>query len=300
MCTTNGTAVEKGLAFCGGTLTSCGYNENKQPLYCFEQVPSPICVYDYQKNSCTGTCDQGYTCGLLASKKDASGKIVYGACGCTGQPTTPCAYDSQKNSCTGTCQSGAACAVVGKKVDEKTGESFVVCGCPQQTSCTYNYDKDACVGTCTATGEVCQLNTIYRDPATGKVTYAECHCKGGGDVTQTCYYEYQKNSCTGTCDQGYTCGLLASKKDASGNVVYGACGCTGQPTTPCAYDSQKNSCTGTCQSGAACAIVGKKVDEKTGESIRSLRVSAADLLFLQLRQGCLCRDLHGDRGDTAS
>ena len=111
---------------------------------------------------------------------------MYGVCGCTGQPATTCAFDTQKNSCTGTCQSGAACSVVGKNVDEKTGVVSVVCGCPQQSTCSYNYEKDACVGTCTVTGENCQLNTIYRDPTSGKVTYGECHCKGGEVTPDLC------------------------------------------------------------------------------------------------------------------
>lgn len=42
--------------------------------------------------------------------------------------------------------------------------------------CHYDYEKGVCVGPCSK-GQVCQLNTIYRDPKTGKVTYAECHCK---------------------------------------------------------------------------------------------------------------------------
>lgn len=42
--------------------------------------------------------------------------------------------------------------------------------------CRYDYEKNACVGPCPK-GQVCQLNTIYRDPKTGKVIYAECHCK---------------------------------------------------------------------------------------------------------------------------
>lgn len=42
--------------------------------------------------------------------------------------------------------------------------------------CCYDYEKGVCVGPCPK-GQVCQLNTIYRDPRTGKVIYAECHCK---------------------------------------------------------------------------------------------------------------------------
>ena len=254
-CTTNTTAVEKGLSFCGGKMTACGYNTNQEPLYCFGQVPLPTCVYDYQKNVCTGTCQLGYTCGLLASEKDATGKVTYGVCGCTGQPATACAYDYQKNVCTGTCQSGAACSVVGKNVDEKTGETTVVCGCPQQSSCTYNYDKDACVGSCTTTGDTCQLNTIYRDPTTGKVTYAECHCKGGGDTTSTCACDAASGSCTGTCADGKACSMTERTTDNAGKVTCKSCGCL----DTCVLDAN-NRCSGTCSDGSQCTSITTRDD----------------------------------------
>ena len=254
-CTTNATAVEKGLTFCGGTLTSCGYNENKQPQYCFEQVSTPTCVYDYQKNVCTGTCDQGYTCGLLASKKDATGKVVYAACGCTGQPTTPCTYDTQKNACTGTCQTGAACSVVGKNVDEKTGATTPVCGCPQSSSCVYDYSKESCIGTCTGIGETCQLNTIYRDPTTGKVTYAECHCKGTGEVPETCTCDAASGSCTGTCADNRACTMTERTTDNAGKVVCSKCECR----DTCVLTAN-NECSGTCTNQQPCIRIVTKDD----------------------------------------
>jgi hypothetical protein len=246
-CTTNGTAVEKDLTFCGGKLTSCGSDNNKQPLYCFEEVPAPACVYDYQKNVCSGTCGQGYTCGLSASRTDASGTVVYAACGCTGQPATPCTYDAQKNACTGTCRTGAACSVIGKNVDEKTGATTLVCGCPQQTTCSYDYDKDACVGTCTVNGENCQLNTIYRDPESGKVTYGKCHCKGG-DVTRTCTCDANTGSCTGTCGDNTACTMTEKVTDNAGKIVCSTCECR----DTCVLTAD-NECTGTCLIGAPCA-----------------------------------------------
>jgi hypothetical protein len=246
-CTTNGTAGEKGLTFCGGKLISCGYNENKQPLYCFNGVSIPTCAYDYQKNACTGTCDQGYTCGLLASEKDATGKVVYAVCGCTGQTTTPCAYDAQKNACTGTCANQQSCVIVGRNVDEKTGATTPVCGCPQQSSCAYNYDKEACIGTCTVTGENCQLNTIYRDPTTGKVTYAECHCKGSGE--ETCAFNAE-HYCAGTCPQGGQC-ANTSVVDAGGKMTF-LCTCAGNSNCVLTAD---NECTGTCANQQSCARI---------------------------------------------
>lgn len=47
---------------------------------------------------------------------------------------------------------------------------------PEQAQCQYDYALGKCVGQCVA-GKKCQLNTIYHDPKTGAVTYAECHCK---------------------------------------------------------------------------------------------------------------------------
>jgi hypothetical protein len=241
---------------------TCGYDPsattaNGIPKYCFKPAvtPSPTCVYDYQKNVCSGTCDQGYSCGLLASKKDATGKVVYAACGCTGQPTAPCVFDAQKNACTGTCQAGAACSVVGKNVDEKTGATTPVCGCPQQSSCSYNYEKEVCVGTCTVTGENCQLNTIYRDPTTGKVTFAECHCKGGGDTSATCACDAASGSCTGTCASGNACIMTEQTTDNAGKVVCKSCGCT----DTCVLTAN-NECSGTCVTGAPCARIISKDD----------------------------------------
>jgi hypothetical protein len=298
-CTTDEIAKIKGLTPCRGVRTSCGYDEKQQPLYCFEQIPSPTCVYDYQKNVCTGTCPEGYTCGLLASRKDATGKVDYAVCGCTGQPTGQCTFDKEKQTCTGTCQNGGTCAIVGKKVDDKTGEVFVVCGCPppsteqctfdkekqtctgtcdsgaactvigkktddagnvyvfcgcpQPSSCVYDYSKDACVGTCTNTGDICQLNTIYRDPTTGKVTYAECHCKGSGAETCTC--DTTTGSCTGSCADNRACTMVEKTTDNAGKILCSKCECR----DTCVLTAN-NECSGTCPSGEPCTRVVTKDD----------------------------------------
>ena len=254
-CMTDEAAKEKGLTSCRGASTICSLSEPaRQVFYCFEQVPSPTCVYDYQKNACSGTCPQGYTCGLLASEKDATGKVTYGVCGCTGQPATICAFDAQKNTCTGSCQSGAACSIVGKNVDEKTGAVSVVCGCPQQSTCSYNYEKDACVGTCTVTGENCQLNTIYRDPTSGKVTYGECHCKGG-EVTRTCACDAASGSCTGNCAENKACTMVEKATDNAGKIVCSKCECR----DTCVLTAN-NECSGTCANQQACTRIVTKDD----------------------------------------
>lgn len=297
VCTTDEIAKIKGLTPCRGEKKSCGSTSDKQPLYCFEQVPSPTCAYDYQKNACTGTCPQGYTCDLLASKKDATGKVDYAVCGCPGQPSGQCVFDKEKNACTGSCQNGGTCAIAGKKVDDRTGEVFVVCGCPppvtdlctydkekqactgtcqngaacavigrktddagtvyvfcgcppQPSSCSYDYGKDACVGTCTRTGDTCQLNTIYRDPASGKVTYAECHCKGGGEVAGTCTCDGMTGTCMGSCADNRACTMVERTTDNAGKILCSKCECR----DTCVMTAN-NECSGTCPSGEPCTRV---------------------------------------------
>ena len=251
ICITDEIAKAKELAYCRGERTSCGYDANKMPQYCFEQVPSTTCVYDYQKNTCSGTCQQGYTCGVVASSKDASGKVDYAICGCTGQQA--CVYDAEKNACTGTCINGNSCLVVGKETDKQTGKETAVCGCPQST-CIYDYRTSTCTGSCAATGDNCQLNTIYRDQETGKVTYAECHCKGAKDVTptpayQTCSCDPARGGCIGTCSEGQTCWMTEMITDSTGKVSCAACNC--KEICSLAPDG---SCTGGCPDGSPCIL----------------------------------------------
>jgi hypothetical protein len=48
---------------------------------------------------------------------------------------------------------------------------------PEETaSCRYDYDQDICTGSCSG-NEVCTLNSVTRDPASGRVVSADCHCK---------------------------------------------------------------------------------------------------------------------------
>jgi hypothetical protein len=190
--------------------------------------------------------------GKDVNEKTGEVKVI---CGCPQPTSGQCTFDKEKQTCTGTCQTGAACAIIGKKTDDKTGEVFTFCGCPPQpNSCAYDYSKDACVGSCTVTGDVCQLNTIYRDPTTGKVTYAECHCKGVGGTPDTCAFNAD-NYCVGTCAQGGQC-ANTSVYDASGKLTF-ICTCAGGSN--CALTAN-NECTGACVTGAPCTRVVTKDD----------------------------------------
>ena len=123
---------------------------------------------------------------------------------------------------------------------------------PAAEPCSYNYDKEACVGTCTTTGDNCQLNTIYRDPTTGKVTYAECHCKGSG--AENCAFNAE-NYCVGNCQQGGQC-ANTSLVDASGKMTFI---CTCANGSNCVLTAN-NECSGTCVTGAPCSRIISKDD----------------------------------------
>jgi len=266
-CLSDECGKQQGYQTCRGGRALCGYDVNKNPLYCFEKVPTPSCIYDYQKNVCTGTCPQGGACKLAASSKDATGKVDYAICDCSGQPTGQCTFDKEKQTCTGTCQTGAGCAIIGKEVNSATGEATAVCGCPGTSSCTFDYSKDACVGSCPISGDACQLNTIYRDPTTGKTTYAQCHCKGSGQTTPTpasqpCACDPKGGACTGTCADGKICTMTGTATDNAGKNICTTCECK----ETCVLDAN-NRCSGTCPQGGPCISIVTKDDsgrEKVG------------------------------------
>jgi hypothetical protein len=256
-------AKGKGYPPCRGVRTSCGYDATQTPLFCFEVVPSATCTYNYQNNACTGTCQQGYSCSIIAQEKDATGAVKYGVCGCQ-PPATECAYNANLNACTGTCKEGT-CIITGKKTDA-TGAVSIVCGCGSG-ACVFDYAKDTCTGSCPAGSGVCQLNTIYRDTA-GKTIYGECHCKGAEQTpvtvtvtkttpapsTCTC----TSGSCTGTCPDGQTCWMTSTVTDALGKVSCKECACRETCTL-----TASNECTGSCPGGGPCTRVVTR-DEATG------------------------------------
>jgi hypothetical protein len=271
-CMSEADAKGKGYPPCRGTRTSCGYDATQVQLFCFEVVPSTVCTYDYQRNACTGTCQQGYTCSIIAQEKDTTGAVKYGVCACQ-PPASECSYNANMNACTGTCREGS-CVVTGKKTDA-SGAVSIVCGC-ESPACLFDYAKDACTGTCPPGTGVCQLNTIYRDAA-GKTLYGECHCKEApgqtpatvtatkttvtatktqppGTAPCTC----TAGSCTGACPEGQTCWMTATATDNLGKISCTQCACKETCTLTAA-----NECAGSCPDGSPCTRVVMK-DEATG------------------------------------
>jgi hypothetical protein len=207
---------------------------------------------------------------------------------------TGCSYNKEKQACTGTCTENTGCVIVGTEKSSTTGEETPICKC-QPGSCTFDYSLDTCVGSCPSTGQICQVNTMSKDPKTGKTLFAECHCKAGeaGAVatpqvasvgnatgagattitaTKPCSCDLTVNTCTGACEGNAVCTQTKTSADGSGKTLCADCQCM----NACSYDPAMNSCTGSCPDGRACQVMTVKDPvtgaEKTGCSCGNVAI----------------------------
>jgi len=181
-CMTDEKAKEMGYTPCSGQRISCGYDANKKPLYCFSAAsPCPAecrCLTEEEakKLGYNKFCqNQKKECG-----KDPRGypKFCYQipavVCptGCVCASKEEAVAKGLRDNCLDANGNPIVCGVI----DAEKGLFKYCFKNPVQAICQYDYNLGKCVGDCPA-GKKCQLNTISRDPKTGKVTYAECHCK---------------------------------------------------------------------------------------------------------------------------
>lgn len=183
-CMTEEKAKEMGYTPCSGERISCGYDANKKPLYCFSAAsPCPAecrCLTEEEarKLGYNKFCqDQRKECG-----KDPRGypkfcyQIPTPVCptGCVCVSKEEAVAKGLRDNCLDANGNPIVCGVI----DAQMG-LFKYCfkmPTPEPVRCKYDYNLGKCVGQCAA-GKKCQLNTVYRDPKTYEVTYAECHCK---------------------------------------------------------------------------------------------------------------------------
>jgi len=275
-CISEATAKVKGGTWSRCSADICGYDQSTTtpaavvpvPKYCMkQQETTPACPddcacisdEDAKLKGLTQRCDTSRTpCGYRsvdATANTAAQRIplycykVTITATTSQTPSLNCSYDPQKNECTGICTNGKFCVITGKEADKKTGNKTPVCGCPWN-SCTFDYGNNTCTGSCPVTGETCQLNTMNTDPTTGKVIYADCHCKSGGDTSQTCACDVASGSCTGTCAEGKACSMTGRTTDNAGKVVCKSCGCV----DTCVLNAN-NECSGTCANQQSCTRI---------------------------------------------
>ncbi len=181
-CMTDVMAKEKRYSPCSNQRISCGYDQKQNPMFCFSPTTETACPSGCQCLTEAQAKQMGYSA-LCQNQRINCGKDVY------GYPKY--CFQSPSYSCPTGCICLSKEEALAKKISELCLDSArnpIVCGsvegiskycfkqpaAPQQ--CRYDYSIGKCIGDCRS-GTNCQLNTIYRDSKTGKVTYAECHCK---------------------------------------------------------------------------------------------------------------------------
>ncbi|MDO9034340.1 MAG: hypothetical protein Q7U51_03970 [Methanoregula sp.] len=299
-----------GYSYCNGVQKICGYQSwtgttastsGQRPLYCYGKGTLSTCgggcecmseatavkkfgtyqfcsntICGYEKSATTGTIS------MTSNVPVASAVISQYCIMKAGVPVnvTGCSYNKEKQACTGTCTANTGCVMVGTEKNSATGEETPICKC-QPGSCSFDYSLDTCTGSCPLTGQACQVNTMSKDPLTGKTLFAECHCKAGGTAVvatpqvagvgnatgagasvtaiKPCGCDPATNICTGTCDGNGVCTPAKTTTDAAGKVLCVDCQCT----TGCSYVQATNTCTGSCIGGGVCQLVTAK-DPVTG------------------------------------
>jgi hypothetical protein len=175
-------AKEMGYSPCSDQMIPCGYDTNMKPLYCFKATtpcpPTCRCLTEAQAKEMgyDKPCqDQLIECG-----KDANGypkfcyQVPVNTCpvGCVCLGKEEALAQGLMDNCLDARGNPIVCGVI----DAERGMFKYCFKRPAQARCQFDYNLGKCVGDCSL-GKRCQLNTISRDPKTGKVTYAECHCK---------------------------------------------------------------------------------------------------------------------------
>lgn len=181
-CMTEERAKLLGYRPCSDRMIPCGTDPNGKPMYCFSaSSPCPSqcrCLTDAQAK------EMGYK-ELCQNQRMECGKDAYGnARFCYKVPTYTCTGDCVclsreeaaakgiKENCLDASGRPVVCAII----DAEKGVYKYCFKKPAEEKCRYDYELGRCTGGC-ADGLKCQINTIQRDPKTGKVIYAECHCK---------------------------------------------------------------------------------------------------------------------------
>jgi len=301
-CLSDEEGQKMGYSYCNGVQKLCGYQSltgstastSKQvPLYCYSKGTVSTCgggcdcmseaaaiqklgTYQFCSNAICGY-EKSATTGTISTTSNAPVATAVIPLYCIRKAEVPvqstgCSYNKEKNACTGTCTDNTGCVIVGTEKNTATGEETPICKC-QPGSCYFDYSLDSCTGSCSSTGQNCQVNTMSKDPLTGKTLYADCHCKAvepvmaatpqvippvnTASVTKSetlakpCSCDPVANTCTGACDGNAVCTQTKTSTDAAGKVSCTDCQCT----NACSYDLATKTCTGSCHGGVACKAV---------------------------------------------
>lgn len=266
----------KGMEFCqdsAGNLIRCGVIDAEHGVYkyCFREAEK--CHFDREKSVCSGYCESG-ECGFSADYQLCveDCKMKYEECLKGDVPEEECkkVYEECWSGCNPsceckpiTCPAGCECLneetvkkyqSAGYTVERCAAESCIAgnyCYRVTPQKCHFDYEKEQCVGGCEV-GQ-CNLNTIVRDPKTGKVVYGECACKPVNVCPAGCECMPKEKaeeafSNPQACNPN-PCAVEKVKDERTGEEweVYSYCFKEGEQV--CHYDRESGKCVGGCERG---------------------------------------------------
>jgi len=178
-CLTQEEAKQLGYQPCSDQMVSCGIDLKGIPMYCF--TPALICPPGCRCLTEAEAKELGYNelCQnqrIECGRGDAKYCFKVPAPACPTGCTCLSKEEAKAKGLTDVCRDDTGNAITCEVIDKDKGVFKYCFKLPVQRPCRYDYEQGNCVGSCPQ-GERCQLNSIQRDPKTGKVIFAECHCK---------------------------------------------------------------------------------------------------------------------------
>ena len=217
--------------------------DEKGEKYCYRKV------YQCPEGCTCLSKDEGYEKGLVFCT-DAAGNLV--RCGiidaehgiykyCFRKPVEKCHYDEYRQICTGYCPDSTKCTMTTdyEICLEDCKKRFEECLDAQSEECRKVYEEclTLCKPRCECAGYVCPEGCRCLDDNEVKEYEEEgldlerCADKPCGDgkycyrVVKDCYFDYAKQECVGSCEEG-VCHLNTIVRDPNtGEVVYAECSC---------------------------------------------------------------------------
>ena len=250
-CLLEDVAVQQGLNRCDPNAAPCAYQPaspvanipgSEKPLYCYQVPVMPTLT---PTATPVPVCPDGCSCMSEATAKDRFG--------------TP-------SRCSDTVCGTEGAASLTHMIPQycfREGTAVTTTTVPPAGTCMYNLQKNACVGSCSATGETCQVNTLIRD-VSGNIISGECHCKSGPVQTTPaipCTCDPTWGGCTGSCPGDEVCWMTETASDPSGKLSCTSCACTQVCTL-----GADGACSGVCPAGGTC-LASVDRDESGAEKV---------------------------------
>ncbi len=210
---------------CKGEKIICGYDERKNPKYCFEV---PRCHYSKELEKCIGICPENEICTFAKGYEECLAKCdaEYKKCLEEGYSEKTC-YDKLVN-CKSHCKPECVCKPITTPTPTPIPPS-------PEKKCKFDPKALSCVGSCPP-GQICKFTKSSMECIQGcREKQAECLKAGGSKdeclkiliecmkecnpvcecqgTPEKCYYDPTLDRCVGSCPPGQVCKISTSYID---------------------------------------------------------------------------------------